>query len=302
MAREQTSNTAGVVAVLVAATGFSWGFVIVKALGLPAGTIAFYRTVIGGAGLAAMAILLRIPRPPRIGAVLAAGGCFAIHQLLFIRASQTTSIAHVTLIAALQPLVVAFVSHRTVGERAPKLLKAWAGLAVAGVGLVVWSNLGAPSRTLFGDILSVVNLFAFTAFFLFSKRARQQGTHTVALTAGMLLSAGLLLAPVVPFMQAAAPGQGWQWGLLALMALGPGNGHLLVNWAHRRVSATLASLVLTAVPLLASLWAHLIFAEPYGWRHVAGMLLVAVAIEGARRAEAQSRFAGAAAPRPSTAR
>jgi drug/metabolite transporter (DMT)-like permease len=61
---------------------------------------------------------------------------------------------------------------------------------------------------------------------------------------------------------------------------------LLLNWAHRRVSAALAALLLSAVPLLASLWAHLSFGEPYGMRHLVGMLIVAPAIEGGRRAEA----------------
>jgi len=42
---------------------------------------------------------------------------------------------------------------------------------------------------------------------------------------------------------------------------------------------------LTAVPLLASLWAHLIFDEPYGVPQLLGMALVAAAIEGSRRAE-----------------
>ena len=73
--------------------------------------------------------------------------------------------------------------------------------------------------------------------------------------------------------------------MLAVLALLPGNGHLLVNWALPRVSAALGSLILTAVPLLASLWAHLIFHEPYGPLHLIGMTMVAAAIEGGRRSE-----------------
>lgn len=79
--------------------------------------------------------------------------------------------------------------------------------------------------------------------------------------------------------------------MIAGLALLPGNAHLLVNWALRRVSAALASLTLLTVPLLASIWAHVVFGEPYGLRHVIGMLLVAAAVEAGRRAELQSNAA-----------
>lgn len=285
MQRDRLAAGGGVGALVLAATGFSWGFVIVKYLGLPAGTIAFYRTTIGAAALLVAMAVFRVPRPVRLWPVFGAGVCFGVHQLVFIEAAQTTSIAHVTLIGALQPLLVSLVSHRAVGEKPPPAIKWWALLAVVGVCLVVWANLGAASRSLGGDLLSVLNLFVFTAFFLFSKKARQQGTHTVALTAAMLAVSAVLVTPALAFVDPRAPTAGWQWGLLALLALGPGNGHLLVNWAHRRVSAAFASIVLTAIPLLASLWAHLVFDEPFGLRHVGGAVLVAAAIEGSRRAE-----------------
>ncbi|MFW6087638.1 MAG: EamA family transporter, partial [Myxococcota bacterium] len=95
------------------------------------------------------------------------------------------------------------------------------------------------------------------------------------------------VTPALAFVAPIRPVHGWQWGLVAVLALVPGNGHLLVNWAHARVSAALASLVLAAVPLLSSIWASLLFDEPYGPWHLVGMLLAAAAIEGGRRAEAR---------------
>jgi drug/metabolite transporter (DMT)-like permease len=83
--------------------------------------------------------------------------------------------------------------------------------------------------------------------------------------------------------------------LLCVLALGSGNGHLLVNWAHDRVSATVASLILLIVPLLASLWAHLVHDEPFGLRHVLGIVLVMAAIEGGRRAQQRALRRAAAA-------
>lgn len=281
----ELGSATGVGAVVLAAGAFSWGFVFVKAAGLPAPTIAIWRLLIGGVTLLAVAVALRVPWPASPRPVLAAGVCFGVHQLLYIAATQKTSIAIVTLIGAMQPLLVSLVSRRLVGERVPAQLQLWALVAVLGVATVVWASLDDPSRSLLGDLIAVVNLLVFTTFFLVAKRARTEGVHTVALTTGMLLVALIVIAPALLLVTPRAPESGRQWLLVAGLALLPGNGHLLVNWAHRRVSAALASLVLAAVPLLASVWAHLVFGEPYGARHLLGMLLVAAAVEGGRRAE-----------------
>ncbi len=276
---------AGVGAVMLAATAFSWGFVFVKATDLPSPTIAFWRLLIGALALLVVSVVLRIPRPPSYGAIIGAGLCFGVHQLLYVAATQKTSIAIVTLMGAAQPLLVSLVSRRLVHERVPLALFGWSVVALSGVAIVVWANLGDPSRSLYGDVLSAINLLTFTAFFLFAKRARIEGVHTLTLTTWMLLIAMLVVAPALLLVAPISPRTAHHWLLIAGLALLPGNGHLLINWAHRRVSAALSSLALAGVPLLAVIWAHLIFDEPLGARHVAGMLLVAAAVEGGRRAE-----------------
>lgn len=272
----------------MASTVFSWGFVIVKALGLPAPTIAASRLAIGAVVLLVAALILKTPWPRNLAPVLMAGLFFGAHQLLYIVSTQRTSIAIVTLVGALQPLLVSIVSHRTVGEGVPRALRGWALVAILSVLVVVHADLGDKSQTLLGDLLSVVNLVAFTTFFLSAKRARLGGAPTLTLTASIFAIAMLVVAPALLLVSPALPAHHWQWGLIALLALGPGNGHLLLNWAHSRVSATLASLMLGAVPLLASIWAHFVFGEPYGLEQVAGMLLAMIAIEGGRRAEVRA--------------
>lgn len=278
-------QASGLAAMALAAMGFSWGFIIVKGVALPAATVGFWRLLIGAGALALVARALRAPWPVRWGPVIGAGICFGLHQLVFIAASQQTSIAIVTLIAALQPLAVSMVSHRVLGERVPPGLRGAAGLGVVGVAVVVLANLEAPSRTLRGDLLAALNLVLFTAFFLFSKRARAEGTPTLTQTTCTLGIAWLVVLPALAFNEPRIPSAGWQWVLLAVLALVPGNGHLLVNWAHPRVSATLASLILATIPLLSSTWAHFVFGEPLGAWHALGMALAAAAIESGRRAE-----------------
>lgn len=276
----------GVAAVSLAAIGFSFGFILVKLVGLPGPILAGARLLIGGGVVVLAALVLRRPRPVRLAPVLVAGFCFGLHQLLYVAATQLTSIAIVTLLGALMPMGVALVSRRAVGEPVPPSYALWSAMALAGVALVVFANASDASHSVLGDLLAVVNILTFLGYLLASKRARQEGTDTLTLTGGTLLTALLVVLPGLFFVEPTAPAP-WQWGYIALLALGPGNGHLLVNWAHARTSAALTSLVLSGVPLLASLWAHLVFDEPYGWPHVAGALLVAGAVEGGRRAEAR---------------
>lgn len=288
--RAQEATGGGVAALAVAVTAFSWGFVIVKGVELPSAQIAAFRLAFGIVVIASASALLRVRWPRPSLPVLGAGVMFGLHQLLFIAATKRTSIAIVTLVGALQPLLVALVSRKAVGEAVPARLLGFAMLAVAGVGIVVGANVHDPSRTLVGDLLAVLNLLVFTAYFLFSKAARARGAPTLTFTAAVFVVALLVQIPALVVAGAGPVGAlrlptPLELGLLFTLAMVPGNGHLLVNWAHRRVTAALASLVLALVPLLASVWAHLVFGEPYGWRHVAGMVLVVAAIEGGRRVE-----------------
>lgn len=288
-AARRDSKGAGLAAVLLAVTAFSWGFILVKVVPLPAAEVGFFRLLWSVVILGPLAWRLRTAWPRLDLPVVGAGVAFGLHQLLFIEATKHTSVAIVTLVGALQPLLVSLVSRKTLGETVPRRLILSSLLAVVGVGVVVQANLGDPSRSLYGDVLSVANLLVFIAYFLFSRKARAHGTHTLTFTTTVFAIALLVVAPVALYgglttAGARMPTAG-EGALLLLMAMGPGNGHLLVNWAHTRVSAALSSLVLALVPLLSSIWAAVVFHEPYGPRHIAGMILVIAAIEGGRRAE-----------------
>jgi inner membrane transporter RhtA len=167
----------------------------------------------------------------------------------------------------------------------PPALFACSALAVAGVAVVVQASLGQEGRSLTGDLLAFVNLLVFTAYFLLAKRVRQDAVPTLTFTASFTVVALLVTLPVALLAGGRLALEPAELGLLALLALGPGNGHLLVNWAHRRVSAALTSLLLAGVPVLAALWAFLALGEDFGPRHVVGMALVIAASEAGRRVE-----------------
>ncbi|HUH02923.1 MAG TPA: DMT family transporter [Kofleriaceae bacterium] len=286
MEPDRGGRGAGLAAVVLAVTAFSWGFILVKSIELPPPVLAFWRVLAGATVLTCAAFALRVPWPRRFGMVLLAGLAFGAHQLLYIAATKLTSVAIVTTIGATQPLFVMMVSQRLLTERVAPRLFLFGAIAAGGIGLVVLGSIGDISRSTTGDLLAVANVGVFTAYFLAAKRARMDGARTLTFTAAFLLCALPVVASAMLLWSGpAAPSTGTQIGLLAVLALGPGNGHLLLNWAHPRVSAALSSLVLASVPMLSSIWAYLVLGEPLGWRHAVGIGLVVLAIEASRRTE-----------------
>ncbi|RMH38450.1 MAG: DMT family transporter [Deltaproteobacteria bacterium] len=277
---------AGIAAVVAALVGFSWGFVLAKLIAAPPPVIAMWRLAIGAAVLTAIAAALRAPWPRLRGAVLVSGIAFGVHQMLYVTSVQWTSVSVVALIGAAQPLLVSAVSRRTVGEPVSRALVACSALALAGVAVVVHADLGSASHTVRGDLAAIANLAVVTVYFLAAKRARVDGAPTLTLTAATLAIALCVVAPVAAATAPdLSPPRGRQLGYLLVLALGSGNCHLLVNWAHRRVSAALAALILSGLPILVGIWGHLVLGETLGWRHAAGMALVVASIDLARRAE-----------------
>jgi len=284
------ARTAGLVALFATTLLFSWGAIIVKLIDLPASVLSFWRLLIGTVCLSSAARLLHIPWPRRWRSLVGAGLSFGAHQLAWMAAVQQTPVATVTLLFGTQPLIVAAVSRRTVGERVSGALVMWASMALVGIGIVVQANLGYEGRSLGGDLLACLNVLFFVGYFLLAKKARLAGAPTLTLTASFLGIAMLVVGPFALVTEGVGLPSARDWGMLTLLALGPGNGHLLLSWAHPRVSAALSSLVITAMPLFSTIWAHLVFGEPLGWRHMAGIALVAAALEGGRREEKRRKI------------
>lgn len=287
MNQAQGSEKLGLSAMLCAAFVFSWGPVLVKAVALPAPTVLFWRLLLAALTLGLLLAVLRRPLPNSWKEQLLIGLSFGFHQWAFILAATYTSVAMVALMVGMQPLLVTLLSTRLTSERVTAPLLSWAALAVLGAGLLFMANRGNAAGSLFGDLMAVVNLLFYVGYFFVSKRARLSGSGALALTTVASAGAWILAVPGIFFVQQQLPPTGTSWLLLLALALGAGNGHLLVNWAHTRISASLASMVISIVPFLAGLWAHWLFGEPYGVPHVLGASCVAIAVQGARRSAAR---------------
>lgn len=212
-------------------------------------------------------------------ASLVGGVLFNLHQLLYFTSLKLTTVANVTIIGALQPVLVLLVAGRMFGETVTRRALALSAIAFAGTVLVVFGAVHTPTWSPLGDLLAWINLFAFTAYFLASKRFRER-VGAWEYVVGMTTVAGfLMLAVVLVAGQDLGSPEPWEWAVFVAIAIFPGTlGHVLSNWAHAHVSAFVASMILLAVPVVAALGAYVLLDERITALQLAGGAIVLASI------------------------
>jgi probable blue pigment (indigoidine) exporter len=241
-----------------------WGVgnVFVKEANLQGITFAMYR-LWGGSLVFAIALLLTRRRLTSVDirASLIGGVAFGTYMALLYTALKATSIADVTIIGALQPILVLMVAGRLFGERVTRRDGVLAAVAMLGVLVVVLGSAETPSWSLRGDAFALCALFAFTAFWLASKQARTgHAVDPLVYVATASLIGSVIVTPVALLAAPAAlpAGQDWLW--LGLTVLLPGAlAHWLAAWGHRFVAVWRSSLIQLGVPVVsvAAAWAWL---------------------------------------------
>jgi drug/metabolite transporter (DMT)-like permease len=213
------------------------------------------------------------------------GGVFlAGDMIMFYSAVRLTSIVDVTVIGAFQPALVLLVARRMFNERLGRWDVFWIIVAMAGVTIAVLGPSSAVHHRLEGDLLSVGALLSFTAYWLLSKRAREK-TQAMEYTAGVTIVAAVVTSVfVLASSQALTRVHPMDWVWIVLLALVPGSGHLLMNWAHRFVDASVSSALSCLAPLVAAVLAIPILGQSLSALQVVGELigLTAIAIVAAR--------------------
>ncbi len=271
----------------IGAIGFTvllWGLsgVAIKATSVTGIVTAFYRTwfAIPLLWLTMLSPTLRSGLDRNwLRASIVGGVLFCVHQVLYFTSLKLTTVANVTIIGALQPVLVLLLAGRMFGEAVTTASVVWSIVAFVGTAMVVLGSSAAPTWSLLGDALATVNLFAFTAYFLASKRIRET-LGAWEYVVGMTTVSGLGMAfVVVATGQDLGSPSGEDWLLLAAIAIFPGTvGHALTNWAHAHVTAFVASMILLAVPVIATAGAHYFLAEPVSGLQVLGAAVVLAAV------------------------
>jgi drug/metabolite transporter (DMT)-like permease len=291
---------AGLPLFAVALAVFAWGFgpLFVKGIDASFNTIVFWRVLIGTVVAVAFAYLVGGRITLRLVVVaFPAGVCFALSFIFGFASFQETSIVNATLLPALQPVLILFLATRMFGERRSSVELAYAGLALAGV-VVVVAGASSDGASLEGNVFAVLNLLVFTAYFLLGKRARDADVHAWSFLAAVFIGACVVVLPwaLVSSHDLGAI-QGADWLLLCGLILFPGMvGHGLMTWAHHYVDVTVTSMMTLANPVVSIAGAWIIYDQELEPAQIVGGVVVLVALGAIlRRQRAERALAAEAA-------
>ena len=186
-----------VVAACIAILAWGAGPVLIRGMSADAYAITFFRMALA---VPVMFVAARVAGEKVTGEILrmclVPGILFGGGMLLGFAAFRSTSIANATLIGALTPAIVLLGAGRFVGERTDRSRLPFAFVSVAGMALVVLAGSSSSGASLRGDLLAVLNLFTFTAYFVMMKGVRNKGVGSWAFLAGVFAIGTCVVAPV----------------------------------------------------------------------------------------------------------
>ena len=282
----------GRVAAVVAVICWSTGNIIVARLDLSGIEIAFWRQSLGVLvyGVVFLAIGKRVTWE-QIKIAFPVAVLFCSEIVVFFSALNITTVANATIIGALQTIVLIFVAGGKFGEIITKRLVGISIFATAGVAIVVLGSSSEISWSPLGDLLALLAMILFSAYFVAVKSVRSRiDTFTLQTLAMLIGSLGLL--PFLVLFQSSTSGfpdltrNEFLW-ILVLLAI-PGSGHFLMNWAHLHVSLSLTGLLMLAIPVISAAGAWIFLEQSVSLLQIVGGVIVIAALIIVTRDDANS--------------
>ncbi len=264
----------------VGAVGFlAFGPSIVKEVEMPAMAFIFWRIILGALLYAVVLVLVgnRLSWAD-LKRSFVGGLVFAVNLVFFILCMRRTSAVNAVVITSLQPVLLLVVGYRLFGERPHRSVYIAATVAFGGV-VVTMAGAGTGGvATWSGDLMAVVCMVLFAIYYVVSKKARSEMDSTTYQLALTVVSAVVLLPVALLAEGGLALPVGRDWGLVGAMAVLPGTGHLLTNFAHGSVTLTQMSLISLLYTALGPLYAWWLIDERIAGQQGFGILLVLAAL------------------------
>ncbi|MEZ5343490.1 MAG: DMT family transporter [Acidimicrobiales bacterium] len=274
------SHGLGLAGAIIAVSAWGLSGVIAKYIDMGGLAIAAYRFTVYGIVVGTLMHWRGVKVSRRMMRESLWGGvALGLDTALFFSAVKLTAIANATLIGSLQPIVVATVAWRLFGETVPRRDMALGLVAIAGAAAVVLGSPETSDASWQGDVLAVGALFAWSAYFVFSKRSQEVITST-EYTVGASIWTGLINLPLaVLFGQSLAWPSGRTWFWLLVLTFGAGVlGHSVMNWAIKQIPLWLGSTTTLLIPVVSTTAAWIFLDEPLAPIQIVAMGVVLAAL------------------------
>ena len=276
----ESRQSAGVVAASAAMVGWAASGVIAKGIDLGSLAVVFWRMWIYAIVIVGFTYAIGRPLSKRALRIALPGGiALSADIMLFFTSVKLTTVANATVIGAMQPVLMLALAQRLFGERPTRRDWGLAIVGISGVVIVMFGSAGVPEWSAVGDFLALLTLFAWTAYFIFSKLTRTR-IDALEYTAATAVTAAVVTTPfaLVSGQLAETPdAASWLW--LVILALGPGfASHLLMNWSLGYIPAWLGSTLSLGIPVTSTVLAWMFLDETVVAIQFLGMTVVMVAL------------------------
>ncbi|MFX3622845.1 MAG: DMT family transporter [Ectobacillus sp.] len=206
---------------------------------------------------------------------LAASGFFlALHFLLWFASLKMTTVASSTIILALQPLVSLIGGFLFFRERTTMHAMLTISIAIVGVMMIGWGDIGLSKEAILGDLLSFLSVIMVVGYLLIGQSTVKKVSHWIYSFCVFLFAALFLTAynivTFTPFLGYSAS----DWTIFLLLATVPTLSHLIHNWLLNYVNATTISMTILGEPVGATILAVLLLNERLTGMQMAGGMLV----------------------------
>ena len=212
--------------------------------------------------------------------IVAAGLFFAADLGVWHWSIVWTSVANSTLLANLATIFVTLMSWILWKERVTRVFLVGMVAALAGMFVLVGPHFSIGGTQLVGDALGALTAVFYGSYMLAVKRARDAQASTARLMAwSTTISAVVLLPIAMLFPQPMLPHAASGWFVLIGLALVTqiiGQG--LIAYAFAHLSAALSSVSLLIQPVMATIFAWLLFGESVTAMQFAGGAIVLAGI------------------------
>lgn len=233
------------------------------------------------------------------GLLALAGFFFACDLAVWHWSIRLTSVANATLLANFAPIFVTLGAYGIFGERFNKTFLLGMLCAICGVVILLGDSLYISHRHLVGDICGITTAFFYGGYILTVGRLRTRfSTATIMACSG--LTTCLVLVPITVISGEsfhAATLHGWLI-LVALALVSQVGGQGMIAYALAHLSAPFGSVALLLQPVLAALFAWLLFHEGLSGWQLCGGVVVLTGVYCARRGSSRAATGTAAGGRP----
>jgi drug/metabolite transporter (DMT)-like permease len=285
MTTSQTSLRGFDLAVLLLGVcAVSTAALLIREADAPAMVIAAARLGLASLPLLAIAALRRLRGTTsgafgqtRLAVLAVLGGAFmALHFGFWVASVKQTSIVTTVVLVTTQPLFVALLAGRLLGEQPSRDTWVGIGLAAVGAAVMVSADAGSGADTLLGDLYALLGAVFAAGYIITGRRLMGSGVGWLPyVTRAYSVAAVLLIAAALLSGETFAGYSTRTYGIFVLLALVPQLiGHTAINRSLGYLPAATVAVAVLGEPVGATILGAIFLDEMPSPTQLAGALLV----------------------------